>query len=171
MVRTMNKFLSFIERQEAFLGAAHDDSLRVESFTKMPDNHGNIVEYIYSVDSANALLNCIVLRCRNCLYKFSSGTFVENEEQNNEEYFRFTGAVVPYKKVICTYGEGSVREVMDPFVNFLKNQYNVGNSSCSVTMRDEKKVTIRWSYQPQEWDDSELRMISGILFFKFHSKP
>ena len=119
------------------------------------------IEYLFHRDG---LASCIILRSKSQLYRFRSGTFIENESYNDPEYFRSTGSVERYKKLEAEYGDEDAYEVQDAFIEFADMLYNEENSTC-IARFNQKAIEIRWTYEPPDFEVEDLKMTSGVLCF------
>ena len=104
------------------------------------------------------------MRHKSQIYKFRSGTFVENEDFNDEEHFRRSGSVERYKKIEGDFGGEEGFEVQEAFIEFADMLFREENSHCSARI-SQKAIDIRWRYQPDQFENEDLKMTSGTLSF------
>jgi hypothetical protein len=119
------------------------------------------IEYFYHREG---LASCLILRHKSQFYRFRSGTFIENEEYNDPEYFRSSGSVERYRKVEGNFGDEHGFEVQEAFFEFVDMLYDEDNSHCSARI-NQKAIEICWSYKPAEFECEDLKMTSGRLCF------
>lgn len=72
------------------------------------------IEYCFCSDGS---WSCMVLRYKNRHYRFTRGTFIENETFNDPDFFRCSGAVARFKHVEGHFGDEDGQTVQKSFMD------------------------------------------------------